>query len=386
MKKIGILTGSRAEYGLLKSLMQKIKDSNQFELQIIVTGMHLMPQFGNTFEQIEEDGFFINEKVDLNHLQDSKMAISNAVSVGIRGISESLVRLKPDLLFILGDRFEAFAGATAAFILNIPIAHISGGDVTEGAIDDGFRHSITKFSYLHFTSTETYRKRVIQLGEEPDRVFNVGSTGIDNVLNMSLLSKNELSKAIDFDLEKPYFLITFHPVTLSVISSEAQFIILLEVLEKHSDYNMIFTYPNADAEGQKIINILEKFKNNKTKNIKVVPNLGTLRYLSAIKYAKVVIGNSSSGIIEVPSFKVPTINIGIRQKGRIKAETVIDCENTADAIEMAIEKAISPSFQSFCQTVENIYGDGHATDKIMNVINNINFDKAIQKHFFDINF
>lgn len=386
MKKIGILTGSRAEYGLLKSLMQKINDSKKYELQIIVTGMHLMPQFGNTFEQIEADGFIINEKVDLHQIQDSKIAISKAVSAGIAGITDSLSKLNPDLFILLGDRFETFAGATAAFILNIPIAHISGGDVTEGAIDDGFRHSITKFSLLHFTSTETYRKRVIQLGEAPNRVFNVGSTGVDNILNMSLLAKNDLSNEINFYLTKPYFLVTFHPVTLSEISSEAQFIILLNVLDRFSDYNLIFTYPNADAEGKKIIDLLENYAKNNPKRVKIVPNLGSLRYLSAIKYAKVVIGNSSSGIIEVPSFKLPSINIGIRQKGRIKAETVIDCENTEQAIEKAIALAISPNFQNFCQTIENIYGDGHATDKIMNVLNDFSFEKSPQKQFFDINF
>ncbi len=386
MKKICIITGTRAEYGLLKPLMHKIQDSPNFELQIIVTGMHLMPQFGNTYLQIEADGFSINEKVDLRQINDSKIAVSNAVGEGIKGVTTSLSKLKPDLFIVLGDRFEAFAAATAAFILNIPIAHISGGDVTEGAIDDGFRHAISKFSLLHFVSTETYRKRVVQLGEAPERVFNVGSTGVDNALNLNLLQKNELSTQIDFDLSKPYFLVTFHPVTLDSIPSEIQFENLLLAFDKFLDFNLIITYPNSDADGQKIIKLIDKYALNNKTRVKVIANLGTLKYLSAIKYSSAVIGNSSSGIIEVPSFKVPTVNIGIRQKGRIKANSVIDCENTASEIINAIEKAVSPQFQKFCKTIENIYGDGHATEKIMSILNNFDFEKTLQKKFFDLNF
>ncbi len=386
MKQICILTGTRAEYGLLKPLMHEIQQSKVFELQILVTGMHLMPYFGNTFEQIEADGFTINEKVDLHQVEDTKLAISSAVGEGVKRISLALTNINPDLLVILGDRFEAFAGATAAFILNIPIAHISGGDVTEGAIDDGFRHSITKFSLLHFTSTETYRKRVIQLGEAPERVFNVGSTGVDNALNLSLLTKNELSQQINFDLSKPYFLVTFHPITLDSTPSENQFQNLLTALDNFKSYNLIITYPNADADGQKIIQLIDKYGQMQPERVKVVANLGTLRYLSAIKYSVAVIGNSSSGIIEVPSFKVPTVNIGNRQKGRIKAESIIDCENIELDIVNAIKKAVSAEFQLFCKNVENVYGDGHSTEKIMEILINYNFNSTLQKRFFDINF
>ncbi len=384
MKKICVVTGSRAEYGLLSSLMKAIKNNDAFELQILVTGMHLLPQFGNTFNEIEKDGFNISEKVDIELNDDTSLGIAKSVGIGIIKISEALEKLKPDLFIVLGDRFEAFAGALAAFLLKIPIAHISGGDVTEGAMDDAFRHSITKMAYLHFTSTEVYKNRVIQLGEAPERVFNVGSTGIDNVLNMSLISINQLGKSLEIDLSTPYFLITFHPVTLENETSKSQFSKLIEALDFFSNYQIVFTYPNADADGQVIIEMIKDYEIKNPNRVKAFKNLGTLRYLSAIKYSKAVIGNSSSGIIEVPSFGIPTVNIGNRQKGRIKAGSVIDCDTEIESIKNAITKAVSLQFQEYSKKVENIYGNGTAISQIMEVLSNFNFNGIRTKYFYDI--
>lgn len=384
MKKICVITGSRAEYGLLSSLMKAIKNNDAFELQILVTGMHLLPQFGNTFNEIEKDGFNISEKVDIELNDDTSLGIAKSVGIGIIKISEALEKLKPDLFIVLGDRFEAFAGALAAFLLKIPIAHISGGDVTEGAMDDAFRHSITKMAYLHFTSTEVYKNRVIQLGEAPERVFNVGSTGIDNVLNMSLISINQLGKSLEINLTTPYFLITFHPVTLENETSKSQFSKLIEALDFFSNYQIVFTYPNADADGQVIIEMIKDYEIKNPNRVKAFKNLGTLRYLSAIKYSKAVIGNSSSGIIEVPSFGIPTVNIGNRQKGRIKAGSVIDCDTEIESIKNAITKAVSLQFQEYSKKVENIYGNGTAISQIMEVLSNFNFNGIRTKYFYDI--
>ncbi len=384
MKKICVITGSRAEYGLLSSLMKAIKNNDAFELQILVTGMHLLPQFGNTFNEIEKDGFNISEKVDIELNDDTSLGIAKSVGIGIIKISEALEKLKPDLFIVLGDRFEAFAGALAAFLLKIPIAHISGGDVTEGAMDDAFRHSITKMAYLHFTSTEVYKNRVIQLGEAPERVFNVGSTGIENVLNMSLISINQLGKSLEIDLTTPYFLITFHPVTLENETSKSQFSKLIEALDFFSNYQIVFTYPNADADGQVIIEMIKDYEIKNPNRVKAFKNLGTLRYLSAIKYSKAVIGNSSSGIIEVPSFGIPTVNIGNRQKGRIKAGSVIDCDTEIESIKNAITKAVSLQFQEYSKKVENIYGNGTAISQIMEVLSNFNFNGIRTKYFYDI--
>jgi GDP/UDP-N,N'-diacetylbacillosamine 2-epimerase (hydrolysing) len=384
MKKITVISGTRAEYGLLSPLMKAIQQDDAFELQILVTGMHLSPEFGLTYQQIEKDGFIINEKVEMLLSSDTSVGIVKSTGLGMIGYADALDRLKPDWLIILGDRYEAFAVATSAFLMKIPIIHISGGDVTEGATDDALRHSISKMSYLHFTTTETYRKRVIQLGEAPERVFNVGGIGIDNIVKMDLLNREELSKSIDFDLSKPYFLVTFHPVTLDNQSSESQFQELLNSFDEFLDYQILITLPNSDADGRIIVKMIQEYASKNPHRVSVHISLGQLRYLSAIKYATAVIGNSSSGVVEVPSFKIPTVNIGDRQKGRARASSVIDCDTSQKSISEAIQKAISPDFQAYCQTVENIYGQGNTTEQIMEILKKMSDNTDLKKPFYDL--
>ncbi|MBP6385387.1 MAG: UDP-N-acetylglucosamine 2-epimerase (hydrolyzing) [Pseudarcicella sp.] len=384
MKKICVITGTRAEYGLLSPLMKAIQTDDAFDLQILATGMHLSPEFGLTYLQIENDGFQVSEKVEMLLSSDTTVGIAKSTGLGMIGYADALNRLKPDYLVVLGDRYETFAAVTTAFLMKIPIIHLSGGDVTEGATDDALRHSISKMSYLHFTSTETYRKRVIQLGESPERVFNVGGIGIDNIVKMSLLSREELSKSVNFDLSKPYFLITFHPVTLENHSSESQFQELLNSFDEFPDFRILITLPNSDADGRIIIKMIQEYAQKNAERVSVHTNLGQLRYLSAIKYASAVIGNSSSGVVEVASFKVPTVNIGDRQKGRAKADSVIDCETNQQAISMAINKAISVDFQTYCQTVENIYGKGNTTEQILAILKNFKADINLKKKFYDL--
>jgi GDP/UDP-N,N'-diacetylbacillosamine 2-epimerase (hydrolysing) len=384
VKKICVITGTRAEYGLLSPLMKAIQKEDAFELQVLVTGMHLSPEFGLTYQQIENDGFEISEKVEMLLSSDTSVGIVKSTGLGMLGYADALNRLKPDWLVVLGDRYEAFAVVTAAFLMKIPIIHISGGDVTEGATDDALRHSITKMSYLHFATTEEYRKRVIQLGEAPERVFNVGGIGIDNIVKMELLTREALSESVGFDLSKPYFLVTFHPVTLENQSSESQFQALLDSFDEFPDYNLIITLPNSDADGRIIIKMIQEYARKNAERVSVHTSLGQLRYLSAIKYATAVIGNSSSGVVEVASFKVPTVNIGDRQKGRARANSVIDCETTQDEISKAINQAISPEFQAFCQKVENIYGQGNTTEQIIEILKKFQENVNLKKSFYDL--
>lgn len=383
-KKICIVTGTRAEYGLFYPLLQKLKNDNYFKLQIAATGMHLSPEFGLTYREIEKDGFSINEKVEMLLSSDTDSGISKSVGIGIISFSDVFKRLKPDLLVVLGDRFETFAAAVSAHICRIPIAHLNGGELTEGVIDDAFRHSITKMSYFHFCSTEQYRRRVIQLGESPDRVFNVGALGIDNIKDTELLSRKQLEKELKFKLSGKTALVTFHPVTLEHGSSQEQFQNLLNVLDGMKDLNIIFTRPNADTDGREIINLIDKYAGSNPERTLSVSSLGRVRYLSALKYVDLVIGNSSSGIIETPSFHKPTVNIGDRQRGRIKAESIIDCSPAVSDMYDAVSKALSENFRSFCKTINNPYGDGGTAERIINILKE-NMPKTItlKKYFFD---
>jgi GDP/UDP-N,N'-diacetylbacillosamine 2-epimerase (hydrolysing) len=383
MKKIAIFTGTRAEYGLLSPLMKAIKNDTDFDLQILVSGMHLSPEFGMTFRQIEKDGFVITEKVEMLLSSDTANGIVKSAGLGMIGFADALDRMKPDFVVILGDRFEAFSVATAAFLMKFPIIHLHGGESTEGATDEALRHAITKMAYLHFTSTEIYRKRVIQLGENPMRVFNVGAIGLDNIQTLKLLTIKELCNSLNFKTEQPYLLVTFHPVTLESISSEKQFVELLQALLKFPDLQVIFTLPNADTDGRKIIEMIQTFVAIDEKKYVAFTRLGQLRYLSAMKHAAAVVGNSSSGIIEAPSFGIPTVNIGDRQKGRAKVDTVIDCENDEKSIILAIKMAISEDFQAKCKTIENIYGDGKTTQRIMKTLKNQG-EIELKKSFFDL--
>ncbi|MDE8742027.1 MULTISPECIES: UDP-N-acetylglucosamine 2-epimerase [Pectobacterium] len=368
MKKVAVFTGTRAEYGLLYWLLKDIQGDPDLSLQLLVTGMHLSPEFGNTYVQIEEDGFMIDEKVEILLSSDTPVGIAKSMGLGVLGFTDALNRLKPDYLVILGDRFEALAAAQVAMVLRIPIVHIHGGEITEGAYDDAFRHAITKLSHIHFTSTEEHRKRVIQLGEAPDRVFNVGAIGLDHLERSPLLSLDELSDSLSFKLNKPYFVVTYHPVTLADEAPEKSFQELLSALDDFGNHQIIITYPNADDGGRKIIPLIDNYKNENSNRVVVVPSLGQKRYLSAIKYADLVIGNSSSGIIEVPSFKVPTINIGERQKGRLAADSVFHCDANKKSICKVIENAIEYKKQLNDKNIVNPYGNGGVSKKILKIL------------------
>jgi len=384
-RRVCVFTGTRAEYGLLRPLMRLITKERKYELQLLVSGMHLSKEFGNTYKEIEKDGFRISEKVKMLIKSDSAAGVSHSTGLGLIGCGEALNRLKPDLIFILGDRFEALAAATAALFAKIPVAHIGGGEATYGLFDEAIRHAITKMSLLHFTSTEEYRQRVIQLGEDPGRVFNVGATGIDNIKEMKLLVKLELEGSLDFSLESRYIVVTFHPVTLEKATSEKQFTELLRALDSFPDLKIIFTYPNADTDGRPIIRLVNKYVSRNPHKAKAFVSLGQLRYLSALKHAAAVVGNSSSGIIEAPSLAIPTVNIGDRQKGRIRARSIINCAPTKTAIIAAMNKAFSPSFSAVCRKAINPYGNGHASKQIMRILSGFDWDNFdLKKEFFDM--
>jgi len=384
IKKICVVTGTRAEYGLLYWLLSEIQSDDAFTLQLVVTGMHLSPGFGSTYQQIEKDGFEINYKVEMLLSSDSAVATSKSMGLGIIGFADAYDTLKPDIIIVLGDRFEIFSAVSAATIFRIPIAHLHGGETTEGAYDEAMRHSITKMSHIHFTSTETYRERVIQLGEKPDHVFNVGAPGIDNIKRLTLLSRDEFESSINFKLNKKNLLVTFHPVTLENSSAKMQFSELLLALDELEDTNILFTKANADTEGQIINKMIDEYVDSRPYKTIAYASLGQLRYLSAMQFVDAVVGNSSSGLLEAPSFKIGTLNIGDRQKGRIKANSVIDCYPTLSSIREGLRELYKPDFQNKLDTVINPYGSGGTTEKIIGVIKKISTDNLLKKSFYDI--
>ena len=380
--KISVVTGTRAEYGILRWILKFINDDSDLELQLIVTGMHLSPEFDMTYKYIEDDGFLINSKIEILLSSDTPVGISKSMGLAMISFSEIFSNLKPDLLILVGDRFEAFSVATAAMIANIPIAHIHGGESTEGLIDESFRHSISKMSHIHFTSTYRYKKRVEQLGEHPSRVFNVGAPGLDNLKNLKLKSKKEIFKILGLEVNNKFFLITYHPLTLNLKDNDEKFDELLDALNEFMDFNLIFTMPNADTNGRILIEKIKNFVLLNPSKRKWFISLGQVNYLSALKEASLVIGNSSSGIIEAPSFKVPTINIGNRQSGRIKAASVIDCELNKKVILKVINKAISKEFFDSFSKMKNPYGNGNSSKKIIKIIKNYDFKDVLQKKFY----
>jgi GDP/UDP-N,N'-diacetylbacillosamine 2-epimerase (hydrolysing) len=383
MKNICVVTGTRAEYGLLRWLMDGINKSTKLELQIIATGMHLSSEFGLTYKEIENDGFKIDRKVEMLVSSDSPNGIVKSMGLGMIGITDALEDLKPDLLLVLGDRYEIFSAVAASMIFRIPVAHLHGGEATEGLIDEPIRHSITKMSHLHFVAAEEYKNRVIQLGEHPKNVFQVGGLGIDNILNLNLLGRKDFEESIDFKLGIKNLLITFHPVTLETDTAEKQMTELLNVLSNLKDTHLIFTMPNADTDGRVIFKMIEKFVTNYS-HAKSFTSLGQLRYLSCIKHVDGVIGNSSSGLAEVPSFKKGTLNIGDRQRGRLKAKSVIDCEPTKQSIGDALKKLYSVDFQKTLKNVINPYGIGGASESIVKILENTFFDDILKKKFYDL--
>lgn len=382
MRKICVVTGSRAEYGILKGLMMSIKDDPDLKLQIIATNQHLSKLQGETYMEIEHDGFTIDYKVYMadDEAPDNANSTAKAISRGVSGFADAFDTLKPDLLLILGDRYEMLAVASTALIFKIPIAHLHGGEITEGAFDDAIRHAITKMSHLHFTSTEAYRKRVIQLGEQPERVFNVGALGVENVMKNDSMSREDLEQSLNFQLTDKCFLCTYHPVTLSNMSSETQVSNLLEALSAFKDYHIIFTYSNSDTNSQIIIKRIEEYVDRNPGRCVFVTSLGQKRYLSALKYMTAVIGNSSSGIIEVPSFGIPTLDIGDRQKGRIAADSVIHCGYSTEEIKEGLARVVIYKEN----TIENPYYKKGTCETILNIIKEYPLDSLIQKHFYDL--
>lgn len=383
MRKVCVVTATRAEYGLLKPLMQLIKDSNQLQLQVIATGAHLSPEFGLTYKNIENDGFVIDEKVEILLSSDTPTSIVKTMGMALIGVSDVLSRLNPDLIVILGDRYEMLSIAAAATIFKIPIAHLHGGEITEGAYDDAIRHSITKMSHLHFASTEEYKNRIIQLGENPKYVFNVGAIGLDNIRNLKLCSKKELEADLDIKFKKYNYQVTFHPETLGDLSSAEQFRNLLNVIEKQEDSFFVFTKANADTDGRIINQMIDDFVIKNPNIAKAFSSLGTLRFLSVVKVCDAIVGNSSSGILEAPSLYTATINIGDRQKGRKQALSVINTNNSEEEIALAFEKVKKLVAENKLLDIKNPYDKGGASKVILNKILEINSIKT-NKSFYNL--
>ena len=383
MKKICVVTGTRAEYGLLYWLLKEIEADKELELQLIITGMHLSPEFGLTYKEIEKE-FKINKKIEMLLSSDTAIGISKSMGLAQISFAESYDELKPDIVIVLGDRYEIFSATSAAMIARIPIAHIHGGEKTEGAFDESIRHSITKMSHLHFTATNEYKNRVIQLGEDPSMVFNVGGMGIENIKRLELLNKKDFEKSIEFKLNIKNILVTFHPVTLENSTAKEQFQQLLDAIDELEDTNIIFTKANSDTDGRVINQMIDEYVTKNSHKSIVFTSLGQLRYLSALQYVDAVVGNSSSGLAEAPSFKIGTINIGDRQKGRIKASSVIDCEPNKDSILKSFEKLYSKEFQETLKTTINPYGDGCASKKIVEILKSVDLGNILKKSFYDL--
>lgn len=384
MRKICVITGSRAEYGLLSRLMKAIREDVDLVLQVIATNMHLSPEFGLTYKEIEKDGFRIDKKVEMLLSSDTANATTKSVGLATIGFADAYEDLRPDLIVVLGDRYEILAAVTAALFYRIPVAHLHGGEITEGAYDDAIRHAITKMSHLHFTSTDAYRTRVIQLGENPERVFNVGALGIENIQNVSLLSQADLEAELGWQLGEKSLLVTFHPVTLEHATAALQCRQLLSALDQFPEYKILFTYPNSDTDGRVIIKIFQEYIQKNPERCIGFPSLGYLRYLSALQFVNAVVGNSSSGILEVPSFGIPTLDIGNRQKGRIAASSVLHCGIEKDEIVVGLQKILSTAFKKTAKQTKNPYQQEGSKEKILKVLKTFPLDRLIQKSFYNI--
>ncbi len=381
-RKVAVFTGTRAEYGLLHFLLKDIAASELLELHMLVSGAHLSPEFGETVREIESDGWQIDAKVEMLLSSNSAVGVVKSMGVGLIGFADALERLKPDLLIILGDRFEALAVAQAALIMKIRIAHVHGGEISEGAFDDAIRHAITKMASLHFVAAERFRQRVIQMGEQPSTVFNVGAIGLDHFTRCARMPMAQLCASLGFELRQPYLLVTYHPVTQLDEDPETAFAALLEALDQFPEHQILITYPNADNGGRALIGMLQRYAAGQPARVCAVPSLGFKRYHSALGAAAAMIGNSSSGIIEAPAFAVPTVNVGTRQQGRLAAASVLHCAATAGAIAAAVAEALSERFRLVCRDATNPYGQGDAAGQIVAVLESdqLPFDK----HFYDI--
>lgn len=385
MRKICVVTGTRAEYGLLSRLIGLIHDSAETQLQLIATNMHLSSKYGNTYLEIEKDGFTIDKKIPiLEEGNDDANATLKSMSKALSGFADAYDGLKPDMVVVLGDRYEILAAATAALIERIPTAHIHGGEITEGAYDDAIRHSITKMSHLHFTSTEEYRKRVIQLGEQPDRVFYVGALGVENVKKIPMLSKEEIQDNLGFEINDKTILVTYHPVTLGPSSMKKDIDAFISALESRRDIRVVFTMPNSDTGSKVIVEAINQFVKKNPYRAIAFKSLGLKRYLSAMKYCAAIVGNSSSGILEVPSFGVPTLNIGDRQKGRIMADSIYNCTPDYDSVLAGLDMVLSEDFQKKAAKTYNPYDKEGTANSIFEVIKNYPLEQLKQKHFYDL--
>jgi GDP/UDP-N,N'-diacetylbacillosamine 2-epimerase (hydrolysing) len=385
IRKICVVTGTRADYGLLRWVMQGLQDDAGLKLQIVATGMHLSPEFGLTYKEIEQDGFDIDYKLEMLTSSDTAVGIAKSMGLGLIGFADAFNQLQPDLIVVLGDRFEILAAVSAALVARIPVAHLHGGEATEGAIDESFRHAITKMSHLHFVAAEDYRKRVIQLGENPERVFLVGGLGVDGIKRTKLLNRQELEASLNLKFVQKNLLITFHPVTLDISSAEKQMVELLTALSGLQDTTLIFTMPNADTDGRILMQMIYEFV-KQHHNAYVFSSLGQLRYFSCIAQVDAVIGNSSSGLLEVPSFHKATINIGDRQRGRLSASSVINCEPTFASILSAIDIVYSDEFQSNLHHVKSPYGEGGASERVIEIIKRHTITDLMKKSFYDLPF
>jgi GDP/UDP-N,N'-diacetylbacillosamine 2-epimerase (hydrolysing) len=382
-RKICVITGTRADYGLVRWLMTAIKNDPTLTLQIVATGMHLSPEFGLTYREIEQDGFRIDRKLEMLTSSDTAVGIAKSMGLGLIGFADALEQLKPDLIVALGDRFEMLAAVSAALVACIPVAHVHGGETTEGAFDEAVRHSLTKMSHLHFVAAEEYRRRVIQLGEHPERVFLVGGLGIDAIKRTAFLDRAALEASLDFRLGSKNLLITFHPVTLDSQSSAQQMAELLAALGRLDDTHLIFTMPNADNGSRELTRMVDAFVAAHP-NARAYASLGQLRYFSCMQLVDGVVGNSSSGLAEAPSLAVGTINIGDRQRGRLKASSVIDCEPQQAAILAAIDTLYSAAFQRALPATVSPYGDGGASERILDVLRSAPLDGILRKSFYDL--
>lgn len=383
-RKICVVTGSRAEYGLLRWLMQEIKLDATTQLQLLVTGMHLAPEFGCTFSEIVEDGFAIDEMVESQLSSDTRIGMVKSLGLGMIGCADAFKRLQPDIVVLLGDRYEILAAAQAASLLGIAVGHISGGEVTQGAVDDWIRHSISKASWWHFVAAESYRKRVIQLGELPERVYNVGDPALDSIRNLSFHGKEELEQELGISLGQPLFMVTYHPATLGKLPAEKAFAELLSALDLFPEASIIITKPNADAGGRLLAKMADSWAKERKAPTRCVASLGQLRYLSLVRLADAVIGNSSSGIVEAPVFKVGTVNIGSRQDGRLRAQSIIDCEDDCASIHRSILRSLSVEFRSELPDTKSLYGDCNASHQILEILKSSSIPQHLSKRFYDV--
>lgn len=385
MKKVCVVTATRAEYGLLKPVLRRIESDSELELSLLVTGTHLSKQYGHTVDEIEKDGFAISKKISMDFSDTGEVALNQEMAKLQAAAGVFFAEEKPDILLILGDRYEMLSIAIAAMMCRIPIGHIHGGETTQGAVDEAIRHAITKMSYLHFTSIPEYRNRVIQLGENPERVFCVGALGVENITSIPLLSETEIRVELSVAEKKPYVMVTFHPVTLESESPEVQLKELMKVMSDEKQYDYVVTFANADAGGSRLNELWQEFVKDND-NVHLYASLGVKKYLSALKYACMVMGNSSSGILEAPSFKLPVINIGDRQKGRLQADCIINCEPNSSAIRAAMQEGMSEDFRNKLEKVENPYGKGDTSMQIMKQVKDFLFsDKVdLKKAFYDV--